>query len=146
MNDKIIHKIKGYLGYDVLCSITLDNNPDITYPPSYLDVEYKNIWEASKWITSPHFPNVESVKLHLRPLEDLTDEECEYLYNKTHYIITTTSGTIDYNSDLKDYLISNIKKEFKEDTLSLFISQYLNSIHIDYQNLIGNLAIKKELK
>jgi hypothetical protein len=141
MNDKIIHKIKGYLGYDVLCSITLDDNPDITYPPSYLDVEYKNIWEASKEITSLIFPNVKSVKLHLRPLEDLTDEE---LIDICYQICEFED---EYKNQGRKRYLFIIKYSYNNNEIDYNTIEHFHKNQIDYQDLIGQgLAIKKEIK
>lgn len=125
MND-VIHKIKGYFGHAV---------------PLEIPVKIQNDWDGWDIKTMDDFIyadaytffcllNQGDIKLKLRPLESLTDDEMEKIYGCCPSNLVKT----------RDAIISHIKKRrYKSHELV----EYLHSIHIDYQDLIGQgLAVE----
>lgn len=127
MND-IIHKIKGYLGHRVPIKKegrkfyynyqTLDELFDA------FDMDFINKMTGN------------NIKLKLRPLESLTDDELTVIF----YLNERNAGT-EYP---KDITLKYIKNSFDEGSLNLNTLNYLHKHHIDYQDLIGQgLAVEK---
>lgn len=128
---EIIHKIKGYLGYGVKCE--------------YLWTAYDN-----KYITNSGIAILDDIlfdkgegnykyiyiKPILRPLESLTDEEIiKFLsfYGYDEFTLNDFQRNIKKLNRVRNENLKNIIKE----NLRADVKEYLNSIHIDYQDLIG---------
>ena len=126
--NEIIHKIKGYLGYG-------------------LEIEYLRYFEigvlAYRKILNMDEVNIFKIKnsrknqfyFILRPLEDLTDEELDY--------IVKIEGFPSLN--MRENTIKYINHYLMEEILTIGTIEYFLKNHIDYQGLIAQgLAIKKE--
>jgi hypothetical protein len=115
--NEIIHKIKGYLGYKVQVIIPY----------------FKSNLDSINLIAI--FENEAEFKLMLRPLEDLTDEELDY--------IVKIEGFPSLN--MRENTIKYINHYVMEEILTIGTTEYFLKNHIDYQGLIAQgLAIKKE--
>jgi len=131
MKNEIIHKIKGYLGYEVLLSFSeemLYFNKKITLEELMDNLRFCLIIECMQ---------KGDIKLILRPVEDLTDEEYKNI--------------VGWESNLRDLtkeeLIYTIKYAEITDEFSFGLIKYFQERHLDYQDLIGQgLAIKKEVE
>jgi hypothetical protein len=136
MNDKIIHKIKGYLGYDVLCeNYYLTERVDFGMLGKSEQKREKGYVLLDSCIFD--IGGCGGEKLILRPLEDLTDEELDN--------IVKIEGFPSLN--MRENTIKYINHYLMEEILTMGTIEYFHKNHIDYQDLIGQgLAIKKELK
>lgn len=129
MND-IIHKIKGYLGYEVPIQI---EGQGLYYNYKTLD-EFVNEF----YLDCINKISQNVVKLKLRPLDSLTDEELVEI--------------LGYIGIFRNYAIRKIKKgekfnlfnEEKHDLLNnVKVVEFFHKNHIDYQDLIGQgLAVE----
>ena len=133
--NEIIHLIKGYLGYDTLV-IQKFIGDDKFYGDSILDVEFRNIYDYLLGFQNPIYPQIEWFKLKLRPMEDLTDEELHSIKNLLIYS--------DWVHGSNKEIMHVLKEQIENCEISYEVAEYLHSIHIDYQNLIGRYAIKKD--
>lgn len=123
--NEIIHKIKGYLGYEVPIQI---EGQGLYYNYKTLD-EFVNEF----YLDCINKISQNVVKLKLRPLESLTDEELTQMINDGFRQITINSSQ---ETDIKQWL--GIINELKEKgLLTTFMLDYFHKNHIDYQDLIG---------
>jgi hypothetical protein len=147
MNDEIIHKIKGYLGYEVLLSFSeemLYFNKKITLEELMNNLRFCLIIECMQ---------KGDIKLILRPLEDLTEKELIVVNNNIMYnffglnIDNYEKHQFKNGKYIKHHLDYIRHDGHLRSGLFNELVEYLNSIHIDYQGLIGQgLAIKKEVE
>ena len=114
--NEIIHKIKGYLGYKVPLWVSHEHVVEhlITNLDDYFKIDFAELMTDMK---------DELIKLELRRLDSLTKKEAQYINDELDLGAYNELAVIDY-----------IKQNY--DVLSIAIIEYLNSIHIDYQNLI----------
>ena len=140
MTKESIHLIKGYLGYEVPCIVKNTYEQDgVKEFESDLDGLFLDsiLYELD-------------FKLILRPLEDLTDKELIVVNNNIMYncfglnIDNYKKHQFKNGKYIKHHL--NYIRHNGHLGSGLFneLVEYFHSIHIDYQNLIGQgLAIKK---
>lgn len=122
--NEIIHKIKGYLGHGVfIANISNPNSIHINLDNFVNDLGLGQV-EQDLYFGY--------IKLKLRPLESLTDEEI----GEIHTLIIIIS----FN---KKEFIRELKAHIHQRQISYDLIEYLHSIHIDYQDLIGQgLAVE----
>jgi len=116
--NEIIHKIKGYLG----CEVPLWCSENILYHDKVINLD--ELMDNLRISNVCKAINKGDIKLKLRKLDSLTKKEAQYINDELDLGAYSELEVIDY-----------IKQNY--DVLSIAIIEYLNSIHIDYQDLIG---------
>jgi hypothetical protein len=132
MIDNVIQKIKGYFSYDVQLEVSDRHFTShlITSLDDYFKIDFACL------VTDL---NRGYVKLKLRDLDDLTDEE---LIDICYQICEFED---EYKNQGRERCLFIIKYSYNNNEIHYNTIEHFHKNHIDYQDLIGKgLAIKKE--
>ena len=123
--NEIIHKIKGYLG----CEVPLWCSENILYHDKVINLD--ELMDNLRISNVCKAINKGDIKLKLRPLDSLTDEELiEICYNICEF-------EDEYKNQGRERYLFVIEWSYNNNKLSYDVIEGFHSKHIDYQDLIG---------